>query len=156
MENLAVEEHSQDLILLREELTATHTQLVAAHKAEIDSMKVNISENIKIQQEAHQDSIDELQVLAARVAEKTEKDLNDLRQVVLSTQHTLDKAEEENRELMAKLEEATMNAGGGSASEEKLKEAMRKLAELQDELEGTKTVSSLALNASKLISRWPT
>ena len=124
---MAVEEHSQDLILLREELTATHTQLVATHKAEI-----------------------------ANVAEKAEKDLNDLRQIVLSTQHTLDIAEEENRELMAKLEEATMNAGGGSALEEKLKEATRKLAELQDELEGTKTVSSSARNVSKLIFRWPT
>ena len=118
-QNSAVEEHSQDLILLREELTATHTQLVTAHKAEIELMKVNISENIKVQQEAHQNSIDELQNLAAKVAEKTEEDLNALRQVVLSTQHTLDKAEEENRELMAKLEETTMNAQGDSASEEK-------------------------------------
>jgi hypothetical protein len=152
---LAVEEHSQDLILLREELTATHTQLVTAHKAEIESMKINISENIRIQREAHQNSIDELQNLAAKVAEKTEEDLNALRQVVLSTQHTLDKAEEENRELMAKLEEATINAEGGSASEEKLKEAMRKLAELQDELEGTKTVNFPCRIVCMLMSRWP-
>lgn len=150
-QNLAVEEHSQDLILLREELTATHTQLVTAHKAEIDSMKINISENIKIQQEAHQNSIDELQNLAAKVAEKTEEDLDALRQVVLSTQHTLDKAEEENRELMAKLEEATINAEGGSASEEKLKEAIRKIGELQDELDGTKTVSFHGRSVRKLI-----
>jgi hypothetical protein len=154
-QNSAAEEHSQDLILLREELTATHTQLVTAHKDEIELMKINISENIKIQQEAHQDSIDELQNLAAKVAKKTEEDLNALRQVVLSTQHTLDKAEEENRELMAKLEEATINAEGGSASEEKLKEALRKIAELQDELEGTKTVSFPNPIVCELISRWP-
>jgi len=155
-QNSAVEEHSQDLILLREELTATHTQLVTAHKAEIELMKVNVSENIKVQQEAHQNSIDELQNLAAKVAEKTEEDLNALRQVVLSTQRTLDKAEEENRELMAKLEEATINAEGWSASDEKLKEATRKLAELQDELEGTKTVSFHGPIIRKLIFRWPT
>ena len=118
-------------------------------------MKINITENTKIQQEAHQNSIDELQDLAAKVAGKTEEDLNALRQVVLSTQHTLDKAEEENRELMAKLEEATINAEGGSASEEKLKEAIRKIGELQDELEGTKTVNFPYRNICKLIFRWP-
>jgi len=141
--------------LLREELTATHTQLVTAHEAEIELLKINISENHKTQQEAHQNSIDELQDLAAKVARKTEEDLNALRQVVLSTQHTLDKAEEENRELMAKLEEATINAEGGSAAEEKLKEAIRKIGELQDELEGTKTVNSPCRIVCKLTFRWP-
>jgi hypothetical protein len=53
------------------------------------------------------------------------------------------------------VEEATINAEGGSASEEKLKEAMRKRAELQDELEGTKTVSFPAGIVCKLIFRWP-
>lgn len=134
-----------------DELTATHTQLVNAHRAEIEAMKINLDENVKVQQEAHQDSIDELQNLAAKVAEKTEHDLQKLREVVLLTQHTLDKAEEENRELMAKLEEATTNAEGGSESEEKLKEALRKVSELQDELEGTKTVSFIDPGGIKLI-----
>jgi len=56
------------------------------------------------------------------------------------TQLTLEKAEEENRELMAKLEEAVTNSKD-PASGNKLKEAQRKISELQDELEDTKTVS---------------
>ena len=139
-QNLAVEEHSQDLILLREELTATHTQLIADHRAKVEHLKAVEAGKIRDQQEAHQGSIDELQNEAARVAEKALSDLNAVREVVGLTQLTLEKAEEENRELMAKLEEAVTNSVD-PASEDKLKEAQRRISELQDELEDTKTVS---------------
>jgi chromosome segregation ATPase len=58
-----------------------------------------------------------------------------------SMKQHLEKAEEEIEELRTKLEQAASSVEGGSASEQKLKEALRKAGELQDELEGTKTVS---------------
>ena len=103
-------------------------------------MKAVEAGKIRDQQEAHQGSIDELQNEAARVAEKALSDLNAVREVVGLTQLTLEKAEEENRELMAKVEEAVTNSKD-PASEDKLKEAQRRISELQDELEDTKTVS---------------
>jgi uncharacterized phage infection (PIP) family protein YhgE len=131
----------EDLDLLRKEFKATNDQLVTAHQAEIEAMKDNLFARVAEQQTAHQNSIDELQEEAGRAAHKAREDLDAVREVVGLTQHTLEKAEEENRELMAKLEEATTNVAGGSDLEEKLKEALRKVSELQDELEGTKTVS---------------
>jgi DNA repair ATPase RecN len=89
----------------------------------------------------HQIAIGNLKQETSEQLKKAEEDLWKVREVVGLTQITLEKAEEENRDLQAKLEEAATNAESGSESEQKLKEASRRISELQEELEDTKTVS---------------
>jgi len=104
----------------------------------------------------HQLAVDELKQESSKRLEETEETLAKVREVVGLTQITLEKAEEENQELQAKLEEAVVNAESGSGSEQRLKDALRKVSELQEELEDTKTVSFFKYwTGLSSLARWP-
>jgi chromosome segregation ATPase len=134
---LASQENVQDLIILREELTATHTSLVESQQAEIDSIHNKHSMTLADLAADHQTTLGDV----GEKLHEAQAALSAARERQQELENQLATAATENEEIRFKLEDALHQAGGSeSKSKADLEEARERASELQRELADIKDV----------------
>jgi chromosome segregation ATPase len=139
------EDHVRELAAIRAQLTDTHSQISAAHEAEITSLTASHAAALSDAQAEH---ASELGLVAEQLAAAEQKARQSAqeggeREGVLS--EMCERLKSQVKELGSELERVKAEVAEGEGKkevEEKLKRALGEVESMRDELEGTKSVSS--------------
>lgn len=146
------EDHVRELAAIRAQLTDTHSQISAAHDAEITSLTASHAAALS---DARAEHASELGVVAEQLAAAEEKARQSAqeggeREGVLS--QMCERLKGQVEELGSELERVKAEVAEGEGKkevEDKLKRALGEVESMRDELEGTKSVSSTRRETSR-------
>lgn len=139
------EDHVRELATIRAQLTDTHSQISAAHEAEINSLTASHAAALSDAQAEHASAVGLVaeQLAAAEHKARQSAEEGGERESVLSGMCERLKGQVE--ELGSELERVKAEVAQGEEKkevEERLKRALGEVEGMRDELEGTKSVSA--------------